>query len=48
MQPTIYSLLSNYENGELSRRELVAGLFVLMTTGSTAAATGLKIGPSRP
>jgi glyoxylase I family protein len=38
MEPTISNLLSSYEKGSLSRRELVRGLAMLAASGTAAAA----------
>ena len=43
MSSTISRLLSHYENGTLTRRELIAGLTMLATTGATTSAAGLKV-----
>jgi len=42
MQNMISGLLSSYENGKLSRRELVQGLTLLAAFGSTASAAGFQ------
>jgi len=41
----ISGLLKHYENGRLSRRDLIQGLATLAGTGTTASAVGLQ---SRP
>src|SRR5437588_12905178 len=38
MEPTISDLLSSYEKGSLSRRELVRGLALLAASGTAATA----------
>lgn len=42
MITTISKLLETYENGKLSRRELVQGLALLAGTASTASAAGFQ------
>ena len=42
MQNMVSSLLGRYESGKLTRRELVAGLAVMVATGPSVAAAGLK------
>ena len=42
MQNMISGLLSGYENGRLSRRELIQGLTLLAAAGSTASAAGFQ------
>ena len=44
MSSTISRLLSHYDSGTLTRRELLAGLTMLATAGTTtSAAAGLKV-----
>jgi len=43
MERKISGLLSNYESGTLTRRELIAGLAMLATAGTTASAAGMKV-----
>jgi glyoxylase I family protein len=42
MNSTISKLLETYENGKLSRRDLVQGLALLAATASTASAAGFQ------
>jgi catechol 2,3-dioxygenase-like lactoylglutathione lyase family enzyme len=42
MKSTISGLLSRYESGTLTRRELITGLGMLATAGTIASAAGLK------
>jgi catechol 2,3-dioxygenase-like lactoylglutathione lyase family enzyme len=42
MNNTISALLTRYESGTLTRRELIAGLAMLATASATASAAGLK------
>jgi len=42
MQNIISGLVGQYENGKLTRRELVAGLAALVATSSNVAAAGLR------
>src|ERR1700688_4313872 len=42
MKHTISKLLETYENGRLSRRELVQGLALLAASSSTASAAGFQ------
>jgi len=44
VENTVSTLLSQYERGKLSRRELVQGLVLLAATGSAASAAGFKAG----
>ena len=44
MENTVSTLLSQYERGKMSRRELVQGLALLALTGSVASAAGFKAG----
>jgi catechol-2,3-dioxygenase len=44
VENTISELLTHYERGKLSRRELVQGLALLALTASTAKAAGFKAG----
>ena len=43
MRSTISRLLSRYESGTLTRRELIAGLTMLVTAGTTTSTAGLKV-----
>jgi catechol 2,3-dioxygenase-like lactoylglutathione lyase family enzyme len=43
MSSTISRLLSHYESGTLTRRQLIAGLTMLATAGTTTSAAGLKV-----
>src|ERR1700681_2964067 len=42
MKSTISKLLTAYENGKMSRRDLVQGLAVLAATSATASAAGFQ------
>ena len=42
MESTISKLLGSYENGKLSRRELVQGLALLAASSGTASAAGFQ------
>jgi catechol 2,3-dioxygenase-like lactoylglutathione lyase family enzyme len=44
VENTVSTLLSQYERGKMSRRELVQGLALLALTGSVASAAGFKAG----
>jgi cytochrome P450 len=41
---TLSRLLSHYERGALTRRQLIADLTMLLTAGTTTSAAGLKVG----
>ena len=43
MRSTISELVSRYERGTLTRRELIASLTMLAATGTTTSAAGLKV-----
>ena len=45
MENSISNLLTHYERGRISRRELIRGLALLGIAGSTASAAGFKAGP---
>ena len=42
MEGTIAMLLKDFEDGQLSRRQLIQSLAMVAMTGSTAAATGTQ------
>jgi catechol 2,3-dioxygenase-like lactoylglutathione lyase family enzyme len=43
MRSTIAALVRRYEGGQLTRRELIAGLVMLTSTQTVSAAAGLKV-----